>query len=155
MTRLTKDMLSHTPYAQAIGMRVVDIAKGWATLMVPYAPHLIGDPSTGVVAGGIITSLLDHGCGMATMLALDSPVSIATLDLRIDYMRAATPGRDLYARCRCTRKARAIAFVSGVCYHDDPEDPIATSVAAFMLSSNESRALKEGDPTDPKWQAPI
>jgi len=47
------------------------------------------------------------------MMSLDAPEAIATLDLRIDYMRAATPGRDLLARCKVTRRTRTIVFVSG------------------------------------------
>lgn len=108
-------------------------------MMAPYRPEFIGDPDTGVLAGGVITSLLDNALGAATMMALEQPTVIATLDLRIDYMRAATPGRDLYARCRCTRRTREIAFVYGICYHDTPDEPIATSVATFMLGSSQPR----------------
>jgi acyl-coenzyme A thioesterase PaaI-like protein len=60
---------------------------------------------------------------------------IATLDLRIDYMKPATPGRDLLARAECYKVTRNVAFVRGVAYHDDPSDPIATTVATFMLST--------------------
>ncbi len=60
---------------------------------------------------------------------------IATLDLRIDYMKPATPGKDLLARAECYKLTRNVAFVRGVAYHDDPSDPIATSVATFMLSA--------------------
>ena len=135
--------LAHVPHASAIGMRVISAEKGNVLLALAYAPHLVGDPDTGVISGGVITSLLDNGSGIATMLSLGTPRAIATLDLRIDYMRAAVPGRNLYARCRLTRRTRAIAFVSGICFDDNEDDPVATSVATFMLGSNDSRALKE------------
>ncbi len=136
-------LLSHVPHAAAIGLRVIDVSKGVALLGVSYAPHLIGDPESQVISGGVITSMLDNGSGIACMMSLDKPEVIATLDLRIDYMRAATPGRDLLARCTVKRRTRSIVFVSGVCFESDENDPIATSVATFMLASNESRALKE------------
>ena len=60
---------------------------------------------------------------------------IATLDLRIDYLKPATPGRDVVARAHCYKLTRDIAFVRGVAFHDDEADPIATSAGTFMLGT--------------------
>jgi hypothetical protein len=65
---------------------------------VPYDEKLIGDPDTGVIAGGVVTALLDHACGQAVHTGLTEFKTIATLDLRIDYMRPAEPGRDIFAK---------------------------------------------------------
>lgn len=92
-----------------------------------------------MVHGGVITTLLDNAGGTAVIVALEELRSIATLDLRIDYMRPATPGRDIVGYCHCYKVTRNVAFVRGVAYHDRPEDPIATMVATFMLGAN--RAL--------------
>ena len=99
-----------------------------------YRPDLIGNPDTGVIAGGVVTTLLDHAGGQAVMAALGEPAPIATLDLRIDYMRAAEPGLDIFARAHCYRLTRSIAFVRATAYDRDPEDPVATAQAAFMLT---------------------
>jgi len=65
---------------------------------------------------------------------------MATLDIRIDYMKPATPGEDLYVESECYKVTRNVAFVRAFAWQDDIDDPVATSVAAFMLgTSNEAR----------------
>ena len=127
------------PHAEALAMSIVSIGKGEAVAKVPYAPHLVGDPETGVVHGGVITSLLDSACGVAVGSAVDLRGGVATLDLRIDYMKPATPGADIHAWCECYRVTKAIAFVRGVAYHSDRSDPIASVTCAFMLAASEGR----------------
>ena len=108
-------------------------------LRIPYRAELVGEPDTGVLAGGVVTTLLDMACGWASLAALKVPTSIATLDLRIDYMRPAEPGRDLLATAHCYKLTRSIAFVRAVAYDQDPSDPVAAAQAAFMLDSNAGR----------------
>ncbi len=129
-------LVAHIPHAQAIGLTVVEARPDEAWVKVPYSEALVGNPETGVVHGGVITTLLDNAGGTAVILALDEPRSIATLDLRIDYMRPATPGRDIVGYCRCYKVTRNVAFARGVAYHDTVDDPIATMVATFMLGAN-------------------
>lgn len=131
------------PHSAALGVQIVSLRDGHAELCVPYAPHLVGDPSTGVVHGGVITAVLDNASGMAVHSRLERATSIATLDLRVDYMKPAEPGREILARAHCYKTTRNIAFVRGVAFHDRPEDPIATTVATFMISSNETRKLHQ------------
>ena len=60
---------------------------------MPYDAKLVGNPETGVLHGGAITALLDGASGAAVFAALVDIVPIATLDLRIDYLRPAESGR--------------------------------------------------------------
>lgn len=129
--------LEETPHAAALGMKVERWGEQKCTLRVPYADHLVGDPDTGVIHGGVITALLDNASGMSVRSHANPQegVSMATLDLRIDYMRPAAPGKDLLADAHCYRITTNVAFVRAVAYQDDPADPIATSVATFMLGT--------------------
>jgi uncharacterized protein (TIGR00369 family) len=122
------------PQAVALGLETLSWQADVATLKVSYRADLVGDPDTGVIAGGVVTSLLDHACGQAVMAALGAPAPIATLDLRIDYMRAAEPGLDILARAHCYKMTRSIAFVRATAYDRDLDDPVATAQAAFMLT---------------------
>ena len=125
-----------SPQARALGVVTLEIGDAVAILKVPYRPEMVGDPETGVIAGGVVTTLLDHASGQAVHAALSEWTSIATLDLRIDYMRPAQPGRDVLARAHCYKVTRSVAFVRAVAYEDDPDDPIAAAQAAFMLDSS-------------------
>jgi uncharacterized protein (TIGR00369 family) len=122
------------PHLKALGIRHVEHGKGYAVLELPYADHIIGFPQTGVVAGGAIFTLMDNTCGMAVWTAIEGFVPTATLDLRIDYLKPATPGLSVFGRAECFKVTRKIAFVRGVAYHDSPEAPIAHTMGTFMLA---------------------
>ena len=136
---IAQTMNEGTPQAKALGFTTLEIGGGVAILKVPYRLEIVGDPETGVIAGGVVTTLLDHASGQAVHAAMTSWTSIATLDLRIDYMRPAQPGRDVLARAHCYKLTRSVAFVRAVAYEDDPDDPIAAAQAAFMLDSSGGR----------------
>ena len=130
-----------SPQARALGIETVGFETNVAILKIAYKPELVGDPDTGVIAGGVVTTLLDHSCGQAVHSAQKEPSIIATLDLRIDYMRAAEPGKDIFCRAHCYKITRSVAFVRASAYDDNPDDPVATAQAAFMLNSSAGRPM--------------
>jgi uncharacterized protein (TIGR00369 family) len=133
------ELLQGSPQAKALGLELVTVERNEATLKVPYRDDLIGDPDTGVIAGGVVTTLLDHSCGQAVWTALEAYTTIATLDLRIDYMRAAEPGLDIFCHAHCFKLTRSVAFVRAQAYDRDRSDPIATASAAFILDAHAGR----------------
>jgi uncharacterized protein (TIGR00369 family) len=129
-------MIAGTPQAQALGMRVVSIGQARAVVEVDWREDLVGDPETGVIASGVVTTLLDNTCGVAAFAALSEPTSTATLDLRIDYMRPAKKGATIRADAHCYRLTRTVAFVRAFAFDgDDETDPVASAQAAFMMGS--------------------
>lgn len=134
--------ITGVPHAEGLAMSIVEIGDGTALTMIPYADHLIGDPETRVIHGGVVTSLLDNACGVAVTSKIKRFGAIATLDLRIDYMKPATPDLAIQAFCECYRVTRSIAFVRGIAFHTDRDDPIAACTAAFMLNTPGSREAK-------------
>ena len=123
-----------SPQARALNLRVEHVAASEAVMRLPYDMRLVGDPATGVIAGGAVTTLLDHTCGQAVWAALNDWAPIATLDIRIDYMRSAEPGLDVFARAHCYKLTRHIGFVRAVAYDRDADDPVAAAQAAFALN---------------------
>ena len=138
---LALGMNKGSPHAAALQLETLSIDPSGAVLRVPYHEQLVGDPETGVIAGGVVTTLLDHACGQAVHVALKEFQTIATLDLRIDYMRPAEPGKDIYAKAYCYKATRSVAFVRAVAYDDNPDDPVAAAQAAFMLNSSAGRGF--------------
>lgn len=129
-----RTMVGFTPQARALGIEVTRIERARAWGRVPYRPEFVGDPETGVIAGGVLTTFLDHICGTAAMASMKELSSVATIDLRIDYMRPAEPGRDILAEAHCYKIGRNVAFVRAVAFEDAPDNPIAHAASAFMVN---------------------
>ena len=119
-------------HAGTIGAGYLAHGADWAELSLPYDPRLIGDPESGVIASGPILALMDMATSVGVWLRLGRFHAHATLDLRIDYLRPATPGRTVIGRGECYRITRSIAFVRGQAHDGDPEDPIANVAGTFM-----------------------
>ena len=130
--RLFSDTIPHN---KALGMKVVSVARGQAAMRLDWREELVGNPETGVLAGGPITAMLDSCCGMAVATMLKEPAPFATLDLRIDYARPATPGQPVIAEAECYRITRSVAFTRAFAHHGDRKDPIAAAAGTFMLGT--------------------
>src|SRR5262249_59982676 len=86
-----RELIDHIPHCRRLGMEVVEVGPRTATVRLPYRDELVGDPVRRVVFGGGITTLIDHASGLAVFCSLAELKAIATLDLRVDYLRAAEP----------------------------------------------------------------
>ncbi len=120
-------------HSMELGMTLEEITPKGLVVRLPYSQKIIGNPDTGVIHGGAITSLMDQSCGLAVAQAMAPDFDITpTIDLRIDYMRPAEPGKDVFAYVEAYRKTRSVVFTRGVAYQDDRDEPIAHCVANFM-----------------------
>ena len=142
LVSLLPQLASGAAHTHALGFAYEGLDGDRVRLRVPWREDLVGDPDTGVLAGGLVTALLDHVGGLAVWIALDRFEPIATLDLRVDYMRAAEPRRDLIAEARCYRLTRSIAFVRAWAFEEEPADPVAAAQATYVLSA---RGAREAD----------
>lgn len=134
ITQLMDSIARYVPHNQALGIRFVSSAPGHVIMALPYDPKLVGNPDTGVIHGGAITALLDGTCGVAVFERVGQPVPIATLDLRIDYLRPATPGREVLARAECFRVTRNIAFVRCEAFHEGNQaEGVAVANGTFIV----------------------
>lgn len=131
------------PHNRALGVRLVDIGLGEATMILPYHEKLVGDPDTGVLHGGAVSALLDACSGAAVFVKLALPATVATLDLRIDYLKPATPRRDVVCKAQCFKVTRHVAFVRALAYHDDESDPIAAAAGSFMIFDKSRRVAQK------------
>ena len=120
-------------HCQLLGVEVVEAIPAQLTLSIPYSEKIVGNPDTGVVHGGVLTALMDTACGFAAILGLDSFGICPTLDLRIDYMKPAEPGRTIIGKAEAYKVTKTVIFARGTAYHEGDEDsPIAHCTASFM-----------------------
>lgn len=136
LTDILPQLAGAAAHTSALGFRLESVEGDTVRLRTPYRTDLVGDPETGVLAGGLVTTMLDHIGGLAVWVALKGFQPIATLDLRVDYMRAARPPEDLIAEAVCYRLTRNIAFVRAWAFETSPDDPVAAAQSAYVLSES-------------------
>jgi uncharacterized protein (TIGR00369 family) len=132
---MASTMALASPHMRELGIRFVSVDRGVVVAMVPYREDLVGDPLSGILHGGVVTSLLDSAAGAAVFSMRTGTTPIATLDLRIDYLRPSTPQAPLYARVECYKLTRNVAFTRGTAYNHEQGDPVASMAATFMLNT--------------------
>ncbi len=131
-TLIARKFIEAIPHAQVLSMEVVDVSEGRAVIRMPWDERLVGDPERGVIHGGAVSTLMDT-CGGAAVMSHPEAAGTATLDLRIDYMRAATPGQAITAEAECYHVTRSVAFVRAKALDGDPDRPVATATGAFTI----------------------
>jgi uncharacterized protein (TIGR00369 family) len=119
-------------HGERIGIRYRAHGDDWVELTLPYHPDLIGDEASGVIASGPIVALMDMATSLAIWRRRGRFVPHATLDLRVDYMRAARPGATVIGRGECYALKRAISFIRGIAHDGDPADPVAHVSGTYM-----------------------
>ncbi len=132
-TAIARQFIEAIPHSRALGMTLTEMGEGVAVITMPYDTRLVGDPETGVIHGGAVSALMDTCCGAAVMSHPAAPAGTATIDLRIDYMRAATPGQAITTRATCYHVTRSVAFVRAVATDDDSDRPVASATGAFTV----------------------
>jgi uncharacterized protein (TIGR00369 family) len=133
ITRIARQFIEAIPHSQALGMKFESLGDGRAVISMPWDARFVGDPTTGVIHGGAVSALMDTASGAAVMCHPAAPASTATLDLRIDYFRPATPGQKIVARADCYHVTRSVAFVRVTATDDDEARPVAAATGAFTL----------------------
>lgn len=131
--KIARQFMEAIPHARALGMRLTLVGDGRAKIEMDYDARFVGDPETGVIHGGAVSALMDTCCGAAAMSHPASPGGTATIDLRIDYMRPATPGQMIRAEAECYHITRSVAFVRARATDDDADLPVATATGTFTV----------------------
>lgn len=127
--------LTRSPHNAALGLLLDHMGPDKVTLELPYQEKLVGDPETGVISGGAVSSIMDTACGLAVYAKLDEFRAISTLDLRIDYLRPATPRQSILVTAECYRLTRHVAFVRAIAFHRDQPEQVAHASAVFSVSA--------------------
>ena len=174
---LNRKFVARTPHMRDIGALITAVALARGSMTMPARPDWSGDPVRRLLHPGALTVLADSACGLAVGAALTQHAPYATLDLRMDYLRAGDLDHDLHCDAHCFRITRNVAFVRGEVWQLDRDQPVAVAQASFMLGtpagsrpsapqSPEAAAAAAADvaqqpfaeaapdPADGRWQAP-
>lgn len=133
--------LSHNGW---LGLRYSGHGQDWVELELPWRADLVGEDEREVLASGPIVSLMDMASGFAIWARLGVLKPVATLDLRVDYARAAAPRGRVFGRATCYHLTRSAAFVHGIAHEGDLQDPVARMQGVFMTIAADPRSTAGG-----------
>jgi len=85
-----RSRLSEGSFATWFGFELVSLGDGESELRLQLEQHHL-NPG-GIAHGGVIASMLDSAIGLAHRTKLGFDVSHVTIELKINYLRAAWPG---------------------------------------------------------------
>lgn len=119
-------------FNRALNIELLHVESEPIEARVAYRPEFLGDAAAGLWHTSVATALADSACGLAVFLALPGFEAIATLDLRMDYLRPAVAGQDLHVAAECHHITRSVAFARATLYQADRDRPTALCTAAFM-----------------------
>lgn len=99
LAALIRGELPSPPMARTLGFEIVEIGDGTAVFTV--VPSEIHYNPIGVVHGGLLATLLDSAMGCAVQTTLPEGTGYTTLELKVNFVRAATATTGLL---RCEAK---------------------------------------------------
>ena len=141
LTGMIDRFVNELAQCRQLGLNTLGANAQQVLIELPYSEELVGDPNTGVLHGGVITTLMDTASGAAVVSAIMGNENILelcpTLDLRVDYMKPAKPGKPVLGLVECYRLAGAVAFTRGVAFQESPDHPVAHCVGSFMRIGSE------------------
>jgi uncharacterized protein (TIGR00369 family) len=134
---------TRVPAHQTLRTQMLGMETDSVTLAVDWREELVGDPETGALMGGVVTSLLDHATGLALLARGDAVARPGgTMDLRIDYHKPSTRGETMVVKGECYRMTRHVAFVRGKAWHPSrPDDIIAHAAGTYSIDRSEVKPL--------------
>jgi uncharacterized protein (TIGR00369 family) len=119
--------LHSLPFAQLIGMRLVDIKLDEAVISIEMRDDL-RQPS-GVLHGGVTATLIDTAMAFAVRTRLEPTAATATIDLTVHYLRPLTTGKAICTG-RVVRAGKRVFTVSAD-VHNEEGKLIATGLSTY------------------------
>lgn len=99
------DLLNGMPFAEHLGLEVVEAADGRAVVELPMREELSSVPGRPIAHGGATYALADTAAGAAVISLHHKPTP--TVDMRMDYLAPATA--DLRAEATVVRDGGSVA----------------------------------------------
>lgn len=90
-----QEMITRGPFHKWLGLQVLSVAEGEIEIRATWREEWVVNPDRKYTHGGILAALLDLTADWA--LVSKTGRGVPTVDMRVDYHRAAMPG-DLTAR---------------------------------------------------------
>ena len=121
------------PAAVLLGWELVEIDPGQGTIEVAFeAGEQFLNP-VGFVQGGFLAAMLDDTLGPALVATLPQDQFAPTLDLHVQFLRPARPGR-IVGRGRIVQRGRDVCYLAGELVAPDAKT-VAVATATALIQT--------------------
>ena len=145
---LARSFCQRVPHSRDLGMTIVPTEGRHAHMRLMPQPHLLDDAGAKTLCSSAVLSLVDSAAGLAVFVATRSLNPIATLDLRMNYLRPAPTDLAMDVSADCVAFTDDVAFVHCLVHAEGHPHPVATGDATFMRGTS-VRRFDAGPPPEP------
>lgn len=138
---IAQTFLQALPFSSLLKMKMEEAGEGFTVISMPYQSMVSDGNKDGKIYSSAISSLIDTCGGLSVLVHKLLPVDTATLDLRVDYLRTAFPGKTVFARAECYYVADSVAFVKATATDNCLTAPIASAVGTFAFVTKKSVSI--------------
>lgn len=127
-------LLAAIPFCRHLGLGA-EISDDGLVLVMPFAPHLIGNPLLPALHGGAIGAFLETASIAQVIWELGGTRLPKPIDIAIDYLRS---GRavDSRARARIFKRGRRVVNVHAELWQEDAAKTVASLRGHFLLTGD-------------------
>ena len=126
------EMIVSPPLHRWLNLRLVELTEEHVDIAMPWREEIVADPKARYTHGGILATLIDLAADYAVAAKLGR--GVPTIDMRVDYHKAAMPGEELIARGRVIKMGRTIATAEATIRKADGT-LIASGRGVYMTAS--------------------
>ncbi len=124
-------MVPNSPFHTWLGVRLSKLEAHSVEITMPWREEFVSDPDIRYTHGGILAALIDLAADYAIAARLGR--GVPTIDMRVDYHKAAMPG-PLLARARVIKLGGTLATAEAHLY-DEHDALIASGRGVYLTRS--------------------
>jgi uncharacterized protein (TIGR00369 family) len=132
-------MVRGCAFHEWLGVELVSLDQTGIVIRMPWRAEFVSDPDRGYAHGGVLASLVDLAADYAVAARLGR--GVPTVDMRVDYHRAAMPG-PLVARAAVIKVGGTLATAEARIF-DERDELVASGRALFFTrAASETKERK-------------
>ncbi len=125
-----------------IGIEFVEADQA-VCMRIPFAEKLVRSVANRSIHAGAVMTALDSAMGLAVMMRMTEPSSLATLELRYDEIRCPEPDTAIEVRAECEHVTDDIAYLVATAKEPGSSSPFARAIGRFILTGAPSGFLEQ------------
>ena len=132
-------MVKDCPFHQWLGVELISLDETGIAIRMPWRAEFVSDPDRGYAHGGVLASLIDLAADYAVAARIGR--GAPTVDMRVDYHRAAMPG-PLIARAAVVKLGGTLTTAEARVF--DKRDELVASGRALFFTRAPSEKKESG-----------